>query len=208
MAAIPKKLHMIWVGENQPPTYVEKNFNSWKSLMPGWECKLWSNDDITSDVFPVELVNSCTIGAQKADIMRYFIIKKFGGVYVDSDVTPHRSLDTIFTDCRNIVACHDLQLTWGYIAIGFFAAVPNHHVMNEICELCYTVELNTKDVHMQTGPRLFGKVVTKYPDEYTLLPIESFYRNVKGDQCVNGLIRHDDYEKRFGNHFYAATWVK
>jgi FkbM family methyltransferase len=205
---IPKKLHMIWVGNKKPPSYVEENFNKWKCLMPDWEFKLWNNDDITSDVFPVELVNKCTLGVQKADIMRYYIIKKFGGVYVDADITPHRSLDPIVTDYKDIVACHDLPLTWRYIAIGFFAASPEHHILSEICDLCHKLDLNTEDVHMKTGPRLFGEVMSKYPDEYTLLPIEAFYRNIKGDIISKTETRNDDYEERFGNHFYARTWVK
>ena len=208
LLSIPKKLHMIWVGNKKVPQYVFENLNKWKELMPDWECKLWTNDDITDDTFPVELIEKTHIGAQKADIMRYHIIKKYGGVYIDADVVPNRSLDPILSDSRDIIACHDLPLTWGYIAIGFFAAVKEHPIFDELCHLCHEVELNTEDVHMQTGPRLFGKVLEKYPDQYTLLPIESFYRNMKGTQMTDGSICQEDVKERYGYHFYANTWKK
>jgi mannosyltransferase OCH1-like enzyme len=204
---IPKKLHMIWVGENKEPDYVSNNYNKWKLLMPDWEIKLWTNNDITSDYFPIDLIEKCIKGVQKADIMRYFIINKFGGVYMDCDVTPYKSLEPIITNYKTpLIICHDLEVTWGYIAIGFFASVPNHPAFNELCDKCHQVILNTEDIHMHTGPRLFGQVIEKYKNDFTLLPVESFYRNIKGDMWLNGYKRDDDVETRFGHHFYAKEW--
>jgi mannosyltransferase OCH1-like enzyme len=206
---IPQKLHMIWVGGNAPD-YVGENFVKWNELMPDWDCRLWTSADLCEDnkeLFPLSFIESCKIPAQQADIMRYFIIKNFGGVYVDADITPHRSLTPIVQK-QSFVACHDLPLTWGYIAIGFFAAAPNHFLMREICEKVIKATVNTEDVHLQTGPKLFGSVVFPHPNDYMLLPIESFYRNLKGNRLSNGQLRLDDVEERYGNHFYAATWVK
>jgi hypothetical protein len=106
----------------------------------------------------------------------------------------------------SFIACHDLPVTWGYIINAFFAASPNHILMKEICEKVLDAKLNTEDIHLQTGPRLFGSVLEKYPNKYFLLPIESFYRNIKGDRLIDGKIRNEDVEERYGNHFYAYTW--
>lgn len=202
---IPRKLHLIWVGDSDAPDYAKTNFDTWKSLMPDWDCKLWVNEDITSDVFPVDLVHSATKGAQKADIMRYFILKKFGGVYMDTDVTPHRSLEPI-VHMGDFVACHDMEITWRFVSTGFIACVPEHHIIAKVCDRCHTATLNTYDVHMQTGPRLFGDVVVDYPQEVVFLSTEHFYRNVKGDVWLDRSTRVDDVEHRFGNHFYAKCW--
>jgi mannosyltransferase OCH1-like enzyme len=203
---IPRKLHLIWVGGSLAPDYVQANFNMWKQLMPEWDCKLWVDDDITSDVFPVDLVHSATKGAQKADIMRYFILEKFGGVYMDTDVTPYKSLEPI-VHMGDFVSCHDMEITWKYIAIGFIASVPHHHIIAEICDRCHTATLNTADIHMQTGPRLFGDVVMQYHTEVVFLTSEHFYRNMKGEIWLDdGSIRSEDIEHRFGNHFYAKCW--
>ena len=95
---IPKIVHIIWVGENDSPTYFNSHILEWKVLMPDWEIRVWKNEDITIEHFPekiIERINSCIKGAQKADIMRYFIIEKYGGVYVDSDIIPHRSFEPL-----------------------------------------------------------------------------------------------------------------
>ena len=196
---IPRILHLIWVGENAAPHYFHSNVSKWKELMPLWEVRVWSNSDITIEHFPediIDLLGRVKKGAQKADIMRYFIIEKYGGVYMDSDVTPHRSLEPLITqipDAKAII-CHDIPLTWQYISIGFFAAVPHHPLFQLSSQLVYSARINTEDLHMHTGPRLFGEAVSRISgNPIVLLPTEFFYRNL-------------DFNERFGNHFYAKEW--
>jgi mannosyltransferase OCH1-like enzyme len=198
---IPRILHLIWVGRAQQPHYVAKYVEKWRLLLPTtWEVRMWTNDDITTKEFPLEavyLIERTKRGAQKADIMRYFIMKKYGGVYVDTDITPHRSLEPLITQLPNaeVILCHDLPLTWKYISIGFFAAVPNHPLFITACNLCLTSQINTLDLHMHTGPRLIGKAVSMTTTEkkMVLLPKKFFYRN-------------ENVDERFGNHFYAKMW--
>ena len=134
-------------------------------------------------------------GAQKADIMRYFIIEKYGGIYLDSDITPHLSMKPLINiENANVILCHDLPLTWEYISIGFFAAVPHHPLFQTTCQLCYHAKLNTDDLHLHTGPRLLGDAVSKLKNnKIVLLPTKFFYRN-------------ENYDGRFGHHFYAKDW--
>jgi mannosyltransferase OCH1-like enzyme len=198
---IPRSLHMIWVGENKAPEYVNTYFLQWKELMPEWSIILWENKDITTQHFPqeiVDLISWTNKGAQKADIMRYFIIEKYGGFYVDTDVIPFRSFDLLLNKWNNAGAliCHDLELTWEYISIGFFGSIPNHPVFRTACELVYQTIVNTEDIHFKTGPHLFGKAVafTEFEkNDVILLPTNYFYRNL-------------DYPYRFGHHFYSKIW--
>ena len=196
---IPRIAHLIWVGDNPRPNYFDNNVSKWKELMPLWEIRVWTNDDINLQHFPesvIDLLSQVKKGAQKADIMRYFIMEKYGGIYLDSDVTPHRSLEILKTQMPNAKAiiCHDLPLTWQYISIGFFAAVPNHPLFKLTTELVVKSTLNTPDLHMHTGPRLFGEAVSQLTGhKIVLLPTEYFYRNL-------------DFNERFGHHFYAKEW--
>lgn len=113
---IPQILHIVWVGSNQKPETFDGYVSKWRELMPHWNIRVWGNDDITEEHFPsdiVEKIHMTTGGAQKCDIMKYHIIEKYGGVYIDADVEPHRSLDPIIYDLNNadIVICHDIELT-------------------------------------------------------------------------------------------------
>jgi mannosyltransferase OCH1-like enzyme/glycosyltransferase involved in cell wall biosynthesis len=196
---IPRLLHLIWVGSDKAPEFMRANVEGWARLMPNWNIRIWTNSDINNNEFPenaVELINKAVKGAQKADIMRYFIIEKYGGVYMDIDVVPNKSLEPLvnFKD-TSLVICHDLPLTWEYISIGFFAAKPNHPVFKTASEMCYKTILNTEDIHLKTGPFLLGHAIAKAEilEKIYLLPVKAFYRN-------------EDYSDRFGCHTYAKMW--
>jgi len=211
---IPKNVHLIWVGNPNRPSYVIDHVNRWKRLMPEWTVKLWTDEDISETHFSVELISliqTIEKGAQKADIMRYFIMEKYGGIYLDTDIIPYRSMD-IVSYLGDLIVCHDMPITWPYIAIGFFASVPHHPVLQYACQIIEThsIQLNTEDIHMHTGPRLFGQALfytrPRESLKYIVLPITFFYRNLTGLQGCGGYLMESDIEERFGSHFYAKGW--
>lgn len=201
---VPRLLHMIWLG-CEPPAYFFANKKKWESLMPSWQVRCWHDTDGV-DERVAERVRVAQTGAQKADILRYAVMHEHGGVYVDADVTPHRSLDPIIALGARVVLCHDLELTWAYISIGFFAAAPREPLFALAVERSLVAELNTPDVHMHTGPRLLGECVQLTRGDYVLLPTRAFYRNVAGDAQEDGSILAVSDDSRYGNHFYAHTW--
>jgi len=179
------------VGDAPMPSYLIEGLETWRSLMPTWKIRLWTNDNISE--FPLDLVNKAEKGAQKADILRYMIVEKYGGVYVDADIIPHRSLEPILA-LGEAVVCHDNDLTWNYIINAFFAAVPHHPMMKKACELCLTAELNTPDIQLKTGPRLLAEAIHQADTEnVVLLPMKFFYRN-------------ESYDGRLGCHLFAKQW--
>ena len=103
---------MIWVGADPAPPFVGEYFQGWKTLMPEWDLRLWTNEDIHSTEFSEDyqrLIDSARQGAQKADIMRYYILWKHGGIYMDADVEPHRSLEPLLATKKRLLLCHDLK---------------------------------------------------------------------------------------------------
>lgn len=201
---IPRIIHLIWVGKTDAPAFFDLHIIKWQELMPNWEIRVWKNKDITIEHFPEKIINilqNVKKGAQKADIMRYFIIEKYGGIYLDSDITPNKSLEPLMEIDTKIILCHDMPLTWEYIQIAFFAAEPCHPLFKIASELCYSANINGDHLYIDTGPRLFGQAMFKLDEnkieteinEIILLPSKFFYYN-------------ENYEGRFGNHFYAKMW--
>ena len=190
---IPRLLHMIWVG-GAAPEYFWENAFKWRVLMPHWTVRLWTDADLATVPEPVrDAVNSSNCGAQKADILRYWIVYEHGGVYADADIVPHRSLDPIIALGTRVVVCHDLAITWGYVACAFFAAAPKEPLFERASLQSLSVTYNTPDVHMTTGPRLFGECLEAVEGKYTLLPVDMLYRN-EGNSL------------RYGTHTYAHSW--
>lgn len=203
---------MIWIGENEAPDYFFDNLEKWKELMPSWDIKVWTNSDLTEDKIEpsyLALINKSNIGAQKADLLRFYVVNKFGGYYVDSDIVPLRNLTELDGENKDFIICHDLHIEWEYIINAFFAATPNNPALNLIQERMYEVDFNRKDIHLTTGPARLGEAYFNFREEldFMVLPYWYFYRNKIGDIDLDGTYLTSDKIGAFGSHRYAATWV-
>ena len=86
---IPK---IIWqtMKTNEVPVFMKSYADSWIELNPEYEYRFCDDDDIINFLktnFPeyLESYKSLKYGASKADLWRYLIIYKYGGVYADID---------------------------------------------------------------------------------------------------------------------------
>lgn len=117
---IPKIIHQVWIGPKEVPW---KWINSFKEDFmkkhPGWKYYLWTDKEVAK----LNLVNKTHYDNEKryegkADILRYELLYKFGGIYIDAD-SYWLGLDL-----------DDLIKQTNYT--GFFAAIEN----NKICNKC------------------------------------------------------------------------
>ncbi len=106
---IPKRLHFIWTKlvskhimkkqkEIPLPIAQARNVQEWYRLHGeenGWEIRFWTYRRIR-EILPPELgefLDEIPVGAWISDVLRYYILYRYGGVYVDTDVYPIRRLD-------------------------------------------------------------------------------------------------------------------
>ena len=121
---VPKKLHLIWVGPNTPPPVFEKCQESVKKMLPDWECKIWTDKDIPGLCLENQQYydEEKNYGA-KADILRYELLYRHGGVYLDIDFILHESLN-ILNHIYEFYACCMPSPTNDVIANGLIGATP------------------------------------------------------------------------------------
>lgn len=86
---IPK---IIWqtMKTNKVPVFIKSYADSWIEMNPEYEYRFYDDNDIIDFLendFPEYLkgYNNLKYGASKADLWRYLIIYKYGGVYADID---------------------------------------------------------------------------------------------------------------------------
>ena len=92
---IPKNIHMIWLGKPFPDKYLRIR-DTWLYKHPDWTFKIW-DDKSASELKMVnrnayDTVNNIAI---KADILRYEILYKYGGLYVDIDFECIKPFDNL-----------------------------------------------------------------------------------------------------------------
>jgi len=91
---IPKIIHYCWFGGNPLPPLAIKCINSWKKHLPEYEIIEWneSNFDLEQFQFAKEALENKKF-AFVSDVCRLYVLKKQGGIYMDTDVEVLRSLD-------------------------------------------------------------------------------------------------------------------
>jgi inositol phosphorylceramide mannosyltransferase catalytic subunit len=93
--SIPKKLHLIWVGGAlmRPESCID----SWRLNHPDWQFKLWTDRELYGvDWINQSHIQSCAKAGRwssVADLMRYEILYREGGVYADASSFSLRPLD-------------------------------------------------------------------------------------------------------------------
>ncbi len=146
---IPKEIHFIWLGPKPFPDSSIENVESWIRLHPGWKVNFWTDDfnkkcpsvvmkkrlvqEIDLDELQV-LYQLSTNFAEKSDILRYAILSKLGGIYVDHDVICYQSFDEMhyeydFYCCLEAVKQYIAGGPYVYPGNSLIAAKPNHPIL-------------------------------------------------------------------------------
>lgn len=101
--SIPKIIHQTWKDHNIPhDIYKKKWIDSWRIYHPDWEYKFWTDEDLRDliekhypwflDIYDAYEYNICRV-----DAARPFILKKYGGMYVDLDFECLKNFDDLIS---------------------------------------------------------------------------------------------------------------
>lgn len=126
-ADIPRTIHQIYFGGESaaPPSY-RKWAETWRANHPEWDHQFWDAQRCRALVAEhyawfLPVYDAYKHRIQRCDAIRYFILHRFGGMYVDMDVESLRPID-------DLIAGRELIL--GALRIGFTNAVmgsaPGH----------------------------------------------------------------------------------
>ena len=180
---IPKIIHQTWKTHTIPEKwwpFTEKV----KELNPDWEYRLWSdadNDRLVKQEFPAfyDIFTGFSKNIMRADVIRYLIMYKIGGVYLDLDYEMLKPFDF---DDHAVVLPMNRSVSFGdpEDAIGncIFASIPNHQFWKDVIDDLQgnpPIVTDYPQVIDATGPGLLTRIFfsKEYPDVYT--PERIFY---------------------------------
>ena len=95
---IPKILHQMWIGPKEAP---HKMMTTWKVKNPDYEYVYWNESEIEKRGMKfvcMKQIDEIYEINGKCDIMRWEILHKYGGVFVDADSICMEALDDHFLD--------------------------------------------------------------------------------------------------------------
>ena len=93
---IPRIIHFCWFGRGQKPKIVEKCIRSWKENCPNYKIFEWTEDNFDIESAPQYVRDAYNDGkwAFVSDYVRFVVLVKYGGIYLDTDEELLDSLDS------------------------------------------------------------------------------------------------------------------
>ena len=211
---IPKKIHYIWLGGNPLPDMVLKCMESWKKFCPDYEIIRWDESNLNLDInrYCREAYDAKKY-AFASDVLRYFIIKEHGGIYLDVDVELIKPIDDLLQNkaFMGFEMSDDLVVAPGLI-IG---AEKNNKIIKEMFEkyekdtfVKENGKINYETVCVKTTNHLVEKYGLKIENKTQDLGEIKIYSSEYF--CpLNFITKKYEYltEKTYSKHLYLASWV-
>lgn len=111
---IPKILHYIWLGENKTPL-AKKCIASYPKYLKDYSIIEWNESNIDLSKFSKTLKEKYQFFYEKkryafcSDIARLYILKEYGGFYVDADVEFIKPIPDAIREIPCLGRCHPTQ---------------------------------------------------------------------------------------------------
>jgi len=181
--AIPKIIHQTFK-TNKLPFITRWYINSFKRKNPRYKYEFYDDDRVEAffaNEFGGDVLRAyqkLNIGAAKADMFRYAVLYKFGGVYLDIDSYISSDLDTFIqpedTAILTLERHHDFYAQWALIY------APGHPFLKKTLDLIVDNIFTNRyphDVHAMTGPSVYTKAVNESLQEDPSVPYRLFGRD-------------------------------
>ncbi len=220
-SVIPKIIHQIWVGPKDPPAIFKDSQESLKKYHPDWEYKLWTDEDIPAlKLYNQKYYDLSTNFGAKADILRYELLYRYGGIYLDVDFICLKPLDVLLQ--YDLWAAIMPVGNRGGVGNSTIGCVPGHPIMEDaILTLgeSYNTYKKTKYIVEMVGPRHFQRSFMKFADSQTMniiaLPASFFFpisikdrrmaleaQSMGNDEVTKSFIKSET----FAMHYWAGSW--
>jgi inositol phosphorylceramide mannosyltransferase catalytic subunit len=186
---IPHVFHQIWLGPDPFPREYERYQRSWRQHHPGWELRLWGEENLPEGLRRPEAAERLRAPAERADILRLELLWRLGGVYVDTDFECLRSIEPLLEGVELFIGLAKP----GRVNNALMGSVAGHPILDRALD-----ELRPREYHgydkQAAGPHfldglLAGQAGVTYFDPEVFYPRDA-----------------EERAKAYGLHHEARSW--
>ena len=194
---IPRVIHRVWVGGAEMPAAEVHFGRTFADAHPRWKMRLWGDGDLPSLGIGDAERSRARSPAELSDVVRFEVLSRFGGVYVDTDFECRRNLEELLVGVRAFAA---LELP-GRVATGVLGGVPGHPAFVRAARLArQTIGLGAHSADA-TGPYLMTLIAEQEPD-VTIFGAELFYPYL-WDEPERA---NDEFPEAYAVHHWSMSW--
>lgn len=226
---IPKIIHQIYENPSGPPKILLELAKTWEENHPNWKYCFWNKeaiDNFMAEFYPelIPAYNAFRYPVQRWDAIRYLILYRIGGLYVDLD---YECLEPITPLLLNSTCCLALEPALNAIKynkpyiIGnaLMASIPNHSYFKMVIDDVfygkekYINEDKGTEIVESTGPFMMNRVYDAYSEKenITLIPGDLVtpltYSEVRLVMKGQGTKEIEiKVEKAYAIHYFFGSW--
>lgn len=210
MLKIPKIIHQIWLGSPVPPVY-ETYMKSWHEKHPDWEYYLWTDENVHM-LFPLynqQYYDAAENYGMKSDILRWELLYRFGGLYVDMDYECLNPMDELHYRYDFYTGIQPLDAIFLQLGAALVGSVPGHPIMKHCIETIKD-DWHFKGAPTKTGPVHFTKSFYALAGKGTIdiaLPPYYVYPLGSTEQATQALYEQWIAQGAYAIHWWSKSWM-
>jgi mannosyltransferase OCH1-like enzyme len=187
---IPKIIHQVWINDTHIDPNNKKNLpddweisrSEWKRLHPDWQYLLWTDADavhLLQTLYPsfLKVFYDYPYLIQRADMIRYFILYTFGGIYCDLDLCPIKNIEDFLK--YNVDNYFVFSANSNVITNSVMVSTKQNGIMNTIInnlknDIPWYAVGKHLTVQYSTGPMFLNNILLNVDDPFLILPRNRF----------------------------------
>jgi len=219
---IPKIIHQTWRDRRIPAAF-QRYVDSWKQRHPDWEYRLWTDRDNRRFIkrhyrWFLAQYDAYRWPIQRADAVRYFILHRHGGLYVDLDFQCLKPLDALLEGKQCVLGLEPHQHCLDHcqeqiVSNALMAAAPGHPFFGAVIDQLpkYAERVNTVQPILETtGPFMLSHVYADFSARHTIHLVPSKYlfplSMDQADACRKSRRAPGNLDEAYAIHFHVGTW--
>ncbi|KIJ70066.1 glycosyltransferase family 32 protein, partial [Hydnomerulius pinastri MD-312] len=206
---IPRILHQTWKSETLPVKWKGIS-QECRNMMSDYEYMLWtdaSSREFIAEHYPwfLDTFDNYEYVIQRADVIRYFVLHYYGGIYLDLDVGCLRPLDpllifpVILPKTIPVGVSNDLMF-----------AEKGHPFLAQTIHNLVTFDhdwvLNYPTVMFSTGPMFLSAQYSIYTSSHPITPEEPGDVRILPKSLYGKNAKVGEAPHSFFSHFYGSSW--
>jgi mannosyltransferase OCH1-like enzyme len=231
---IPKIIHQIWDDTYKSlPTYFSFLSKTWKEQYPTWKYELWNKERIKSFMVSnykelIDTYNQFPYNIQRWDVIRYLILYKIGGMYVDFDYESIRSIEELIIDKDCCFAqepsSHQISMKKKRDVIfnnALMLSTPSHPFMRKVIHAAFSDIQARQNLHKEelvwntTGPWMlmdeYEKLSNEEKENIYIIPAKfvtpfDIPQTIKIRQGVNNEELAACLKDAYAVHYFFGDW--